>query len=49
MGFTPQQVDAMSLWQFGACIDGWNRSQGGDEDVDPPTAEEFEDMVRRLG
>lgn len=26
MGFTPQQVGAMSLWQFMACADGWARA-----------------------
>lgn len=28
MGFTPAEVDAMSLWQFAAAVDGWNRAQG---------------------
>lgn len=26
MGFTPQQVGAMSFWQFMACADGWARA-----------------------
>jgi hypothetical protein len=26
MGFSPQQVGAMSLWQFFACADGWARA-----------------------
>lgn len=26
MGFTPQQVGDMSLWQFMACADGWARA-----------------------
>lgn len=26
MGFTPQQIGAMSLWQFMACADGWARA-----------------------
>lgn len=26
MGFTPEQVGRMSLWQFMACADGWARS-----------------------
>jgi hypothetical protein len=49
MGFAPQQVDAMSLWQFAACVEGWNRANGGEDEVEPPTAEEYEDLVRRLG
>ncbi|HEV2552713.1 MAG TPA: hypothetical protein VGV17_03000 [Bosea sp. (in: a-proteobacteria)] len=27
MGFTPQQIGAMSLWQFMACADGYARSK----------------------
>jgi hypothetical protein len=26
MGFTPEQVGNMSLWQFLACADGWARA-----------------------
>jgi hypothetical protein len=26
MGFTPEQVGRMSLWQFFACGDGWARA-----------------------
>jgi len=26
MGFTPQQVGAMSLWEFFACADGYARA-----------------------
>lgn len=28
MGFTPEQVDRMSLWQFLACLDGFRASRG---------------------
>lgn len=31
MGFTPQQVDQMSIWEFMACRDGWNAAHGGQE------------------
>ena len=30
MGFSPQQVGAMSLWQFMACADGWARANDPD-------------------
>lgn len=26
----------MSLWELAAAVDGYNRSQGGDEDKPPP-------------
>lgn len=29
MGFTPQQVDAMTVWQFFAAIDGYVKANGG--------------------
>lgn len=29
MGFTPQQVDEMTLWQFTACIEGYAAAHGG--------------------
>jgi len=31
MGFSPQQVRRMSIWQWVAVVDGWNKSQQGDE------------------
>lgn len=32
MGFTPQQVDEMSAWEFQACVRGYNRANGGGDD-----------------
>ena len=29
MGFTPAQVNAMSLWEFAACREGWAQAHGG--------------------
>lgn len=50
MGFSPREVDAMSLWQFIACVDGWNAAHGGDDGGDgPPSAEEFERGLKALG
>jgi len=39
----------MSLWQFSACVDGYNRAQGKEDALEAPTSEEFYDMVERLG
>lgn len=39
----------MSMWQFAACVDGYNRAQGADEAVAPPTADEFHEMVAKFG
>lgn len=40
MGYTPQQVNAMSVQEFSACVDGWNKAHG-DGMPDPPSVEEF--------
>jgi len=31
MGFSPQQVDQMSVWQFFAAMDGWVAANSGSE------------------
>lgn len=28
MGFSPRATDAMTLWEFAACSDGWLLSKG---------------------
>lgn len=33
MGFSPQQVDQMTLWQFFAAIDGYVKANGGGQDT----------------
>jgi hypothetical protein len=32
MGFTPQQVDQMSIWQFASALEGWLKANTTDED-----------------
>ncbi len=50
MGWTPQQVDGASLWQFAAAVDGWNVANGGQPVMPPPPTEaEYYDLVERLG
>jgi hypothetical protein len=42
IGFSPQQVNAMSLWQFTAAADGYRRSITGESDaVEAPSDERF--------
>lgn len=40
MGFTPQDVGRMSLYQFAACVDGVNRAHS--DQIEPPTPDEFQ-------
>jgi hypothetical protein len=28
MGFTPRDVDQMTIWEFNACFDGWKAANG---------------------
>lgn len=45
MHWTAADVDAASLWQFAAAVDGWNRAHGPEESPEPPSPERFEQMV----
>jgi hypothetical protein len=47
LGFTPQQVDEMSFWQLGACVDGYNEAHGGELHFQPMSDEEFDELVKR--
>jgi hypothetical protein len=46
MGFTPAEFYAMSIWEFAAAIDGWNRAHGDGRPA-PPTDDEFDAMWAR--
>ena len=41
MGFTPQQVNAMSMWQFLAAVDGYVRAQGGEDKMSSKEADDL--------
>lgn len=45
MGFTPAQINDMSLWEFAACTNGYRRAHSPEERLPPPTPEEFRKMV----
>lgn len=46
MGFTPVQVDRMSLWQFCAALHGWQISNGQKE---KPLGDIDDDRLREMG
>jgi hypothetical protein len=48
MGLSPRDVDCLSLWQFAACMQGWNRAQGSDETA-PLTDDEFDQAAALAG
>jgi hypothetical protein len=41
MGFSPREVDAMSLWEFHAAADGYLRANGAAKAA-APSADEFD-------
>lgn len=41
MGFTPQEVGKMSMWQFMAAVDGYVKAQGGGEKMSNKEADEL--------
>lgn len=47
MGFTPQEIDAMSVWQFMATVDGFQRAHdvNGDKKLSETQANELFDWV----
>lgn len=47
MGFSPTEIGAMSLWQFTACMDGWNRHHGAKDNA-AMTPDDFEAAAAAL-
>lgn len=45
MGFSPEQVGRMSLFQFAACVDGFNKANSPDDAPEAPTDDEFKAAV----
>jgi hypothetical protein len=41
MGFTPAEIDAMSLWEFNACATGYSEAHGGKKQVSPMSDEDL--------
>lgn len=48
MHFSPQQIDAMTLWEFAACVDGFVKANGGTEETAPPSLEEHHAMLQKM-
>lgn len=48
MGFTPQAVDKMTLWELSACAAGFARANGAEQKTEAPSYEEHLETVRRL-
>ncbi len=49
MGFTPAEVDQMTLWELAAAAHGWSKANGAEEEVAAPSYEEHLAMVSAAG
>jgi hypothetical protein len=47
MGFTPAEINKMSMWEFLACRAGYAAAHAGPESVAPPTNEEHDALAAR--
>jgi hypothetical protein len=48
LGFAPDQVDRCSFWQLGVCVDGFNKANGAEDKIEPPTDAEFDALLEDL-
>ena len=46
---TPREVDACSLWEFGAAVNGWNKANGGEVKADSLSEEEHDALMAKYG
>jgi len=47
MGFSPDQVDSMSLWEYAACVDGHRHFHGAEDEAEPPSYDDHLKMLQR--
>lgn len=47
MGFSPREIDAMSIWQFQAAVDGYRAAHepDGDKGLSDTEADELADWI----
>jgi len=46
IGFAPHQVDRCSFWQLRVCIDGYNRANSAEDNIPPPSDDEFDRLLK---
>ena len=47
MGFPPREVKLMTMWEYMACINGWNRANGASAST--PMSDDDYDALCKLG
>ncbi|MBD0416503.1 hypothetical protein [Oryzicola mucosus] len=48
MGYTPDQIDRMSLWEFSACQSAWMKANGPEQEPEAPSLAEHQAMVNKM-
>jgi hypothetical protein len=48
MGFAPREIDAMTFAEFEACVDGYNRANGGKSGPKEMTESEMDEAEALL-
>ena len=45
IGFSPDQVDRCTFWQFRTCVEGFNRANGAEEKLEAPADDVFDALL----
>lgn len=48
IGMTPRQVDEISMAELDAAVTGWNRAQGAEEPMQPPSDAAIDKAVAKF-
>lgn len=43
----PREVDACSLWEFGAAVNGWSKANGGESKPDAMSEQEHDALMAK--
>jgi len=43
----PREVDACSLWEFAAAVQGWSKAQPGGDKPEAPSEEEHDRLMAK--
>lgn len=49
MGFSPRQVDEMTLWELHTCVEAWNAAHDPDAAPPPMSDARFDELMREHG
>lgn len=44
---SPREVDACSLWEFGAAVGGWSKANGGESKPESLTEAEHDELMAK--